>query len=82
MNSIAEIKCSLHQYIAQTDDASILSKVKDYLKSLVEKDDEVVVYTAEGEGLTRSGYKKSIDASIAKAANDGVISQEEMERDL
>lgn len=82
MNSIAEIKSTLHHYIAETDDVKILSKLQKYVKGLLDKEDKVIAYTHQGHALTRAAYKKDLDASIAEADRGEVISQEDMEKGL
>jgi hypothetical protein len=82
MNSIAEMKSTLHYYIAETDDVKVLSKLQKYVKGLLEKEDKVIAFTSEGKPLTRSAYKKDIDAAIAEADRGEVISQADMEKGM
>lgn len=82
MDSIAEIKSRLHFYIAETDDVEKLSKLNNYVKALLEKEDKIIAYTPEGLGLSHADYKKEIDKAITEADKGDVISQEEMEKDL
>lgn len=82
MTSIAEIKSTLHCYIAETDDVKVLSKLQKYVKGLLDKEDKVIAYTSSGKPLTQSAYKKEIDAAIAEADEGEVISQEDMEKGL
>ena len=58
MNSIAELKSILHHYIAETDDVKVLSKLQQYIKGLLEKEDKIIAYTSQGQPLTRAAYKK------------------------
>ena len=82
MNSIAEIKSTLHYYIAETDDVKVLSKLQKYVKGLLDKEDKVIAYTSSGNPLTQLAYKKDIDAAIAEADRGEVISQADMEKGL
>lgn len=82
MTSIAEIKSTLHYYIAETDDVKVLSKLQKYVKELLDKEDKIIAYTSAGKPLTQSAYKKDIDAAIAEADKGEVISQEDMEKGL
>ena len=82
MNSIAELKSILHHYIAETDDVKVLSKLQQYIKGLLEKEDKIIAYTSQGQPLTRAAYKKEIDAAIAEVDRGEVISQQEMEKGL
>jgi len=82
MNSIAEIKSTLHHYISETDDVKILSKLQKYVKSLLDKEDKIIAYTSQGHPLTCSAYKKDIDEAMAEADRGEVISQEDMEKGL
>ncbi len=80
--NIAEIKSSLHQYIALTDDEKLLFKVQEYVKSLLDKESQIIGYSSDGEALTSEKYKKRIDQAINEADNGDVFTQEEMEKGL
>ena len=82
MNSIAEIKTILHHYIAETDDVQALTKLEQYVKQLLAKEDKIIAYTAQGQPLNQAAYKKEIDEAIAEVDRGEVISQEEMEKGL
>ncbi|TRX45807.1 hypothetical protein FNH22_31380 [Fulvivirga sp. M361] len=82
MNSIAEIKTILHHYIAETDDVQVLSKLEQYVKKLLSKEDKIIAYTAQGQPLNQAAYKREIDDAIAEVDRGEIISQEEMEKDL
>jgi len=84
MNSIAEIKSTLHYYIAETDDVKVLSKLQNqkYVKELLDKEDKIIAYTSSGKPLAQLAYKKDIDAAIAEADRGEVISQADMEKGL
>ncbi len=82
MTRIAELKSTLHHYIAETDDAELLSKVQQYVQELLAKEDKIVAYNAEGEPLNQAAYKQDIDNAIEEAEKGDAISQDEMEKDL
>ena len=82
MNSVAEIKSSLHHYIAETDDVNILSKISKYAKELIDHKDRIIAYSSTGEPLTQERYKEDIDRIVTLANDDEVISQSEMEKGL
>lgn len=82
MNSIAEIKTTLHQYIAETDDMKILSKLQEYVKNLLAKETTIIAFNAEGKSLTSEQYKKEIDDAIAEVDGGGVVPQSQMEEGL
>jgi len=82
MNSIAEIKTTLHQYIAETDDMKILSKLQEYVKNLLAKENTIIAFNAEGKSLTSEQYKKEINDSIAEVDGGGVVPQSQMEEGL
>lgn len=82
MNSIAEIKTTLHQYIAETDDMKILSKLQEYVKNLLAKEKTIIAFNAEGKSLTSEQYKKEIDDAIAEVDGGGVVPQSQMEEGL
>jgi len=81
MQSVAEIKSSLHSLIAETHDVSVLSNIQEYMKELLNKEDKVIAYTAEGKPLTQSDYKKSIDEARASVEKGGFFTQEEVGND-
>lgn len=82
MATIAEIKSSLHHYIAETDDVELLSKVQQYVQNLLDQEDKIVAYTPHKKALNQSAYKKDIDEAIDQADKDETISQDEIEKDL
>ncbi len=82
MNSIAEIKSTLHHYIAETDDVKVLTKLQKYIKGLLDKEDKIIAYTSQGKPLTRLAYKNEIDEAISEVDRGEVLSQEEMEKGL
>lgn len=82
MNSIAEIKSTLHHYISETDDVKVLSELQKYIKNVLDKEDKIIAYTSQGHPLTCSAYKKNIDEAVAEADRGEIISQEEMEKRL
>lgn len=80
MATIAEIKSSLLQYVAQTDDEQILLKVQHQFISLLEKEKKIIAYTSKGKGLTIKEYQSSVNESIQQYREGKVISQAEMEK--
>ena len=82
MATIAEIKSSLLQYVAQTDDEEILLKVQYQFISLLENERKIIAYTSKGKGLTIQEYQSSINESIQQYREGKVISQAEMEKRL
>jgi hypothetical protein len=82
MNSVAEIKTNLHQYIADTDDVKILSKLQEYITNLLDEEQIIIAYNTKGNPLTSGQYKNEIDAAIAEVDRNEVISQLQMEEGL
>ena len=80
MVTIAEIKSTLHQYIAETDDVGVLNDLRTYFESLTQQQGKVVVYTAEGKGLSRKAYQQDIDEAIAQADRGEIVNQQEIEQ--
>lgn len=80
MTTIAEIKSSLHQQVANTEDEKVLQKMQVYFRSLTKKGNrKVIAYTSKGKPLTSMEYKAEIEESIIQYKRDNVISQKEME---
>ena len=82
MNSIAEIKSGLHNYIAETDNVEMLTELKKFVEELLSKEDKIIAFTSDGRALNQSDYKADIDDAIQRAENGEVVSIEEMERSL
>jgi len=82
MNSIAEIKSSLHHYIADIDDVNLLAKFQDYIKNQLTSENKIIAYTSKGLPLTQADYKKDIDEAIQQAQNGQTVSQEDLEKEL
>jgi two-component sensor histidine kinase len=81
MFTLAEIKSSLHQQVANTEDKKVLQKVQHYLRSL-SKSKRIVAYDADLNPLTVEQYRIEIKKSIAQYKRGKVISQKEMEQGL
>jgi hypothetical protein len=82
MNNIAEIKSTLHQFIAENDDIKFLTELKNFMRSEMEKKEKIIAYTSKGLPLTQSAYKKEIDDAIAEIESGQFISQEEMNKKI
>lgn len=82
MGNIAEIKSSLHHYIADIDDVELLAKFQDFIREQLSIENKIVAYTSAGTPLTQATYKKDIDEAIAQARNQETISQEDLEKEL
>ena len=82
MTTIAEIKSSLHQQVANTEDEKVLQKMQLYFNSLTKKDKKIVAYTSQWNPLTSREYKAEIEESISQYKRGKVISQKEMEKKL
>lgn len=82
MNSVAEIKSGLHHYIAETDDVKTLTKLQQFVETLLSEEDRIIAYTADGRALNQAAYKADIDSAIEEAKSGKVVSVEEMEKGL
>ncbi len=80
VESLAELKSGLHHYIAETDDFSTLSKIREYVSELMQKENKVIAYTSDGRALNQSEYKKDIDKAMIEAQEGFTISIEELEK--
>ena len=80
MNTIAEIKSTLHQYIVETDDVDVLKNLRTYFEGLTYQKDKIVAYTAEGKALSREAYRQDIDEAIAQADRGEVVRQQDIEQ--
>lgn len=82
MKSVADIKSEIHQYVAQTDDLEALRLLEDLVHDLLNKEEEIMIYTSKGVPLDRESYKREIDNAIQEAKNGQVIGIEEVEKGL
>jgi len=82
MQSIAEIKSSIHSYISSTQDLQKLFTIKKYVQELLKEEEKVIAYTAEGKPLNQKAFTSMIDESILEADRGELIDQEEIEKEL
>lgn len=80
MRSIAELKTSILQSIAQTDDEKTLTDIQNYVTSLLKKQKKIVAYNSKGDALTLEEYQASIEEARQEYRRNEVISQDEMEK--
>jgi len=80
--TIAEIKSTLHQLVANTEDEKTLKKMQAYFQSLAKKNQKVVAYNSKLKPLTASEYRAEIQESMGQYRKKKVISQKEMEKKL
>lgn len=78
--TIAEIKSTLHQLVANTEDEKTLKKMQAYFQSLTKGDKKVVAYNSKLKPLTADEYRAEIQESLAQYKKGRVISQREMEK--
>jgi hypothetical protein len=82
MANIAELKSSLHQQVANTEDEKILLKLQLYYNSLTKGNKKIVAYNYKGKGLTAKEYKAELADSIVQYKLGKVVSQKTMEKGL
>ena len=83
MTTIAEIKSSLHQQVANTEDEKILLKMQIFFNSIAKKNEnKIVAYTSQGKSLTAKEYKASVEESIGQYRTRKIRSQKEIEQSL
>lgn len=80
MRSIAELKTSILQSIAQTDDEKTLTDIQNYVTSLLKKQKTIVAYNSKGDALTLDEYQASIEEARQQYKRNEIISQEDMEK--
>ncbi len=80
MESIAEIKSSLHKYIVDIEDLEILEQAKEYFQSKLKNKKTIVGYTSDGRPLDTEAYKREIDEARQHVKEGKTISQEQIEK--
>lgn len=66
MKSVAEIKTSILQTIADCDDERLLLEIESFIKDLKSSQSEVVGYTSAAKPLTVKDYQASIAEAQAE----------------
>jgi hypothetical protein len=79
MKSIAEVKTSILQSIADCDDEKLLLEIEAFIKEIKSSSNEVVGYSSTGEPLTIKDYQASIAEAQAEYRAGKVISQDDIE---
>jgi hypothetical protein len=82
MKSIAEVKTSILQSIADCDDEKLLLEIEAFIKGLKDSSNEIVGYSSSGQPLTIKDYQASIAEAQAQYHAGKVISQEDLEREF
>lgn len=82
MVTIAEIKSTLHQQIANTEDKETLEKVKAFFDSLSAKDKRIVAYSSKLKPLTIKEYQVEVAEAMEEYRKGKIISQKEIEKRL
>ncbi len=80
MESIAELKSGLHQFVANIEDVDVLTKLKDYASQMQISGDKIIVHTSDGRSLNQKEYSSDIDKQIKQAESGATISIEDMEK--
>lgn len=82
MRSIAELKTSILQSIAQTDDEKILTDIQNYVTGLLKKQKKIVAYNSKGDALTLDEYQASLEEARQEYKRNEIISQDDMEKQV
>lgn len=81
MKSIAEVKTSILQSIADCDDEKLLLEIEAFIKGLKTSSREIVGYSSSGNPLTIQDYQASIAEAQAQYRAGKIVSQEDLERE-
>lgn len=73
--NIETTKLELMQLLLQTQKESILARIKEVFEQ------DIVAYTADGQPLTKSAYKKELIDSESEIARGEFTSQEDLEKE-
>lgn len=82
MSSIAELKTSILQSIAETDDENLLIDIQHYVANLLKQHNKIVAYDSKGKPLTIEDYQASIEEARQQYIRKETISQEQMEKNI
>jgi hypothetical protein len=80
MKSIAELKTSILQSVAETDDEKMLTDIQHYVTNLLKQSKKIVAYDSKGKALTLEDYQSSVEEARAQYKRGEIISQDEMEK--
>jgi hypothetical protein len=81
MKSIAEVKTSILQSIADCDDEKLLLEIESFIREIKSLNNEIVGYSSSGKPLTIKDYQASIAEAQAQYHAGKVISQEDLEQE-
>lgn len=81
MRSIADLKTSILQSVAECDDEKILNQIDAFILELKTANNVIVGYSSSGRPLTLKEYQASIEEARAEYRANKIITQEEMERE-
>jgi len=81
MQSVAEIKSSLHNYISSTHDVQKLTSIKKYVQDLLKDEEKIIAFTKEGKPLNEKTFTAMIQKSIESVKQGKYVSQEDLEKD-
>lgn len=80
MKSIAEVKTSILQSIADCDDEKLLLEIEAFIREIRSSHNEIIGYSSSGKPLTIKDYQASIAEAQAEYRAGKVISQDDIER--
>ena len=81
MKSIAEIKTSIIQSVANCEDEKLLVEIEAFINELKISREEIVGYTSDGKPLTIPDYQALIAEAQAQYHANKVISQDDIEKE-
>jgi hypothetical protein len=81
MKSIAEVKTSILQSIADCDDEKLLLEIEAFIKEMRSSHNQIVGCSSDGKPLTIKDYQASIAEAQAEYRAGKIISQDDIERE-
>ena len=81
MQSVAEIKSSLHNYISSTHDLQKLATIKKYVQDLLRDEEKIIGYTKEGKPINEKTFTAMVQKSIESVKQGKYVTQEDLEKD-
>lgn len=81
MKSIAEVKTSILQSIADCDDEKLLLEIEAFIKEIKSSHNQIVGYSSSGKRLTIEDYQASIAEAQAQYRAGKIIGQDDIERE-
>lgn len=82
MTTIAELKTSILQSIAETDDEKLLLDIQHFVTNLLAQKKKIIAYDSKGNPLTIDDYQASIEEARQQYFRKEIVTQDKMEENL